>query len=313
MSLAPAPSDQAYRPRLARRRLTGALFVAFCILATSVSIAVLAALLARVIIQGAPLISWDFLTRAPSRLDPESSGVYSALVGTLWVMVLTTLIAVPLGVGAAVYLHEYAKPSRIKRLVELNIANLAGVPSIVYGLLGLTVFVRLATEVSNQLGVGPAVNPFGRSVLSGALTLALLVLPVIIIAARESLAAVPDSIRHAAYALGATRWQAVRHHVLPAALPGILTGLILALSRAIGEAAPLIVVGAMAYMTAAPTGIGSNFTVLPIQIFTWAEEPQQDTFLPLSAAAIIVLLVVLFLMNGVSVALRAWQQRRLSN
>jgi phosphate transport system permease protein len=202
---------------------------------------------------------------------------------------------VPVGIAAAIYLEEYAPDNRLTRFIHLNIANLAGVPSVVYGLLGLTVFVRWCA--------------FGRSVLAGAAALALLVLPVVIIASREALLAVPKSIREAAYAVGATRWQTIRHHVLPAALPGILTGVILALSRAIGEAAPLIVVGAVAYIRAVPHGPLDPFSALPIKIFNWSELAAPE-FVRLAGAAILVLLALLLSMNAVAVGIRAWQQRR---
>jgi len=203
--------------------------------------------------------------------------------------VLTALLSVPLGVGAAVYLEEYATPSRATRILEVNLANLAGVPSIIYGMLGLAVFVR-------SFGMG-------RSVLAGALTMSLLILPVIVVASREAIRTVPSSLRQAAFALGATRWQAVRHHVLPAALPGILTGVILAMSRAIGETAPLVVVGALAYVAFVPSHPMDDFTVLPIQIFHWASRPQPE-FHALAAAGIIVLLAVLLLMNATAVWIR---------
>jgi phosphate transport system permease protein len=298
-----------FAPRLARRRAVGLAFLAFCIGASVSSVLVLASLIWRIVSQGLTVIDWGFLTSTVSQLNPADSGIYAALIGTVWLMVLTTLIAVPLGVGAAIYLHEYARPTRLTRLIELNIANLAGVPSIVYGLLGLTIFVRLMTRMVEQAGIDQRFNPFGDSLLSGALTMALLVLPVIIIAAREALAAVPDSVRQAAYAVGATRWQAVRSHVLPAALPGIITGMILSLSRAIGEAAPLIVVGAATYMSQAPQVFGTDFTVLPIQVFFWASE-NAEIFEQLTAGAILVLLVVLFVMNSIGVLIRGLQQRQ---
>jgi phosphate transport system permease protein len=236
-----------------------------------------------------------FFTNFPSNLYPrEKAGIKHALHGTVWLIVLTGLIAVPLGVSAAVYLQEYARENRLTRFIHLNISNLAGVPSIVYGILGLAVFVRTMA--------------LGRSVIAGALTMSLLILPVIIIAARESLSAVPNSIRLAAYALGATRWQVVRHHVLPAAVPGIMTGIILSLSRAIGEAAPLIMLGALNYMAFVPTGLTSPFTVLPIQIFEWTSRPQPE-FHHLAAAAIIVLLAVLLTMNAVAIGIRMYQQK----
>lgn len=262
--------------------------------ATVLGLGVLAVLLVDVATDGLSRLSLQFLTSFPSR-RPEAAGIYSALVGTIFVIVLTALIAVPIGVGAAIYLEEYAKRSRWARVIEINIANLAGVPSIIYGLLGLALFVR-------ALG-------FGRSVLAGAATLALLVLPVVILSTREALRAVPPSLREASYALGASRWQTIWHQVLPVALPGILTGLILALSRAVGETAPLITIGALTYVPFAPDGIWSPFTVLPIQIFNWVSRPQAE-FLRNAAAGIIVLLGLLVFMNGLAAWIRDRAQVR---
>jgi phosphate transport system permease protein len=262
---------------------------------TFAALAFLAVLLIQIIGQGASFISLRFLTSLPSTLAPETGGIYSPLWGTIWVICLTGILAVPVGVAAAVYLEEYAPKNRLTRLIQLNIANLAGVPSIVYGILGLAVFIRMMH--------------LGRSVLAGSLTMSLLVLPVIIIASRESLAAVPDSIRQAAYALGATRWQVTRYHVLPAAIPGIMTGVILALSRAIGEAAPLIMIGALTYVAYVPRGLGDAFTALPIQIYNWSSQPD-PVFHQLAAAAIIVLLALLLSMNAVAIAIRSRQQRK---
>jgi len=210
-------------------------------------------------------------------------------MGSIWLMVSVFIIAVPLGIAAAIYLEEYNRKTRLSRFIEINIANLAGVPSIVYGILGLAVFVRFFH--------------LGRSVLAGALTMSLLILPVIIIAAREAIRAVPKNIRLGAYALGATRWQTVVHHVLPAALPGILTGVILAMSRALGETAPLIMIGALTYVAFVPVGPMDAFTALPIQIFNWASRPQTN-FHEVAAAGIIVLLVFLLALNATAVWLR---------
>lgn len=220
---------------------------------------------------------------------PERAGIWPALAGTLWLLALTALLALPIGMAAAVHLEEYGGRGRLARLAEINIANLAGVPSIVYGLLGLGLFVR-------TLGMG-------RSVLAGASTLALLVLPVVILSTREALRAVPPVVRESSLALGATRWHTIQYQVLPQALPGALTGIILALSRAIGEAAPLVVLGALAFVPFAPDGPGSPFTALPIQIFHWMSRPQAGFRLN-AAAAIVVLLAVLVTMNGVAVWLR---------
>ncbi|HEY8490995.1 MAG TPA: phosphate ABC transporter permease PstA [Dehalococcoidia bacterium] len=277
-----------------RRRLAGGLFLAACLAGTGVGLAGLALLAADVLVEGWPVLSWDFLTSFPSR-DPDRAGIRAALFGTLWVMALTALVAVPAGIGAAVYLQEFAPRNRLVRFIQLNIANLAGVPSIVYGILGLALFVRTME--------------LGRSVLAGALTLALLVLPVVIIAAQEALRAVPDSLRHGALALGASRWQTVRAVVLPAALPGMLTGVILALSRAAGETAPLIMIGALTFVPFTPSGPLDRFTVLPIQTFNWAARPQ-PAFHHLAAGAIIVLLALLLAMNAAAVALRQRLSRR---
>ena len=233
-------------------------------------------------------LSWDFLTSYPSR-RAEDAGILAALAGSMFVIALTAVIAIPLGVSAAIYLEEYGGRGRMARLIEINIANLAGVPSIIYGLLGLGLFVRI-------MGMG-------RSVLAGASTLALLALPVIILATREALRAVPGTLREASYALGATKWQTVWHQVLPAAMPGVLTGLILALSRAIGETAPLITIGALTYVPFAPKDIWSPFTVLPIQIFNWVSRPQA-AFAENAAAGIVVLLALLLVMNAAAIVLR---------
>lgn len=296
------------------RRAIGRLFAGVCVALSVVSLAVLVVLLVEVFRKGWPALTWSFLVRPPSVLFPEQSGIWTALVGSIWTIAITAVTAIPLGVGAAIYLEEYAPKNALTGAISLNIANLAGVPSIVYGLLGLAVFVRWWE--------------LDRSVLSGGLTLALLTLPVIIIASREALAAVPDSVRQAAYALGATRWQTVRHHVLPAALPGILTGVILSLSRAIGEAAPLLMIGALAYVTSTPGGsfegyepglsgawawlrdaLRSDFSAMPIQIYNWTDQPQSDYHV-LAAAGIVVLLAVLLSMNALAVGIRAWHQAR---
>ena len=256
--------------------------------ATLFGLLVLAILLADILRDGLGRLSWDFLTGLPSR-HAENAGIFPALAGTVWVIAVTTVPAVPIGIGAAVYLEEYGDRGWWARLIEINIANLAGVPSVIYGLLALGLFVR-------TLG-------FGRSVLAGAATLALLVLPVVILASREALRAVPPSLREASYALGATRWQTVWHQVLPVALPGMLTGTILALSRAIGETAPLLAIGALTYVPFAPDGIRSPFTALPLQVFNWMSRPQ-EAFLENAAAGIMVLLVLLLGMNGFAAWLR---------
>jgi len=281
-------AETTFRRRLLARRSAGIGFAVLCVVATLLAIAALAVLLIDVTSQGIGRVSWDFINSFPSR-KPEEAGIKAALWGTIWMMGLTAVFAVPLGLGAAIYLEEYAGRNWFTRVVQVNIANLAGVPSIVYGLLGLALFVR-ALELQ-------------RSVLAGALTMALLVLPIIIIAAQEALRAVPSSIREAAYALGATRSQMVFRQVVPGALPGMLTGIILALSRAIGETAPLIMIGALLFVPFTPAGPLDRFTALPIQIFNWASRPQKE-FQENAAAGIIVLLAVLLTMNAVAIVLR---------
>ena len=263
-------------------------------LCTLIGLVLLAVFIGDILIEGLPRISWEFITSLPSRI-PERAGIYTALTGSLWVIALTILISFPLGVGAGIYLEEYGNESRLSKLLEINISNLTGVPSIIYGLLGLEIFVRILR--------------MGSSVLAGSLTLSLLILPVIIVVTRESLKSVPQTIRHAAYALGASKWQAIFTQVLPASIAGILTGVILALSRAIGEAAPLIVVGALAYVPFAPKSPMDEFSVLPIQIFNWISRPQYG-FTINAAAAIIILLIITFGLNAVAIYIRRrWQKK----
>jgi phosphate transport system permease protein len=275
-------------------RRADTLFQAAALGTLVVALSALAVLVWDVLADGLARLDWPFLTSLPSR-RPEQAGVYHALAGSIWVITLTALIALPVGVAAAIYLEEYGSRSRLARFIELNIANLAAVPSIIYGLLGLGLFVR-------ALGMGP-------SVLAGACTLALLVLPVVILSTREALRTVPGSIREGSYALGATKWQTIWHQVLPMAFPGVLTGLILALSRAIGETAPLITIGALTYVPFAPDGIWSPFTVLPIQIFNWVSRPQPGFALN-AAAGILVLLALLLSLNAVAIFLRDRLQRQ---
>lgn len=270
--------------------------------ATSFALLVLAILLIDVLTDGLGGLNWSFLTSFSSR-RASSSGVLAPLVGTIWLLLITALISFPLGVGAGIFLEEYATDNWFTRLIEINIANLAAVPSIIYGLLGLQIFVRVIEPITK-----------GRSVLAGALTLSLLILPIIIITTREALRAVPDSLRQAGFALGANRWQIIREQIFPIALPGILTGTILALSRAIGETAPLIVIGAVGFITFLPElslkGLQSPFTALPIQIFDWVSRPQVE-FHQNAAAGIIVLMIVLMLMNSTAIFLRnKFQQSR---
>jgi len=283
-----------FQKRLNRRRLNGRLFYALCLLAVVIALAMLAALLYNVLSQGLTRLSWDFLTNFPSRF-PDRAGIQAALLGSVYVVGLAGSLAFILGVGAAIYLEEYSVRSWIARIIQVNIANLAGVPSIVYGILGLEIFVRFME--------------LGKSVLAGGLTLALLVLPIVIIAAQEAIRAVPPSLREGGFALGATRWQVIWNLVLPYSFPGILTGMILAVSRALGETAPLIVMGALTFVPFAPDGPLSRFTVLPIQIFNWTSRPQEG-FHVNAAAGIIVLLVVLLTMNAAAVYLRNKFQNR---
>ncbi len=292
-------------------RKIDAVFKVVGLAATFFGLLVLAVLVIDVVMDGYQRIGWDFFTSYPSR-KPEQAGILSAWVGTLWIMLTTALLAIPLGVGSGIYLEEYARRNRLTDFIEINIANLAGVPSVIYGILGLGLFVRLMH--------------LDRSVLAGGLILALLILPVIILTTREALRAVPSSIREASYALGATKWQTVRHQVLPAGFGNILTGIILAMSRAIGETAPLIIIGALTYIPFLPAnpvsfspespyihlsaqGFLDPFTVLPIQIFNWVSRPQKG-FLADAAAGIIVLLTITLLMNGLAIYLRHKNQKR---
>ncbi|CAG0930306.1 Phosphate transport system permease protein PstA [Thermoflexales bacterium] len=252
----------------------------------------------------------------PQSPNPESAGVRTAILGSLLMILITILVAFPIGVGAAIYLEEYAKDNRLNRLIQTNINNLAGVPSIIYGMLGLAVFVRVLEPITSGVAFGLTgggeTSQNGRTILSAALTLALLVLPVIIINSQEAIRAVPRSLRQASFGLGATRWQTVWSHVLPNAMPGILTGTILAVSRAIGETAPLVVIGASTFITVDPNGPFSKFTALPVQIYQWASRPQAE-FRNLAAAAIVVLLVMLLTLNAAAIIMRnRYSQRRVA-
>jgi phosphate transport system permease protein len=274
-----------------RARAADIAFRAVMLGAVGIGFLALAVLLYDVASDGLPKLSVDFLTRFPSRVIPERSGIQSALVGTIYLMVITTVFVVPLGVATAVYLEEYANPNRwYNRLVEVNIQNLAAVPSVVYGILGLAFIVRGPISMGNVL-------------LAGGITLGLLVLPVVIIVAREAIRAVPPSIREGSLALGATQWQTIWKQVLPGAIAGIATGVILALSRAIGETAPLLVIGAAASPRFNPDGLLSDFTALPIQIFVWVQDPNRE-FVSFAAATIVILMAVLLLMNSVAIVLR---------
>jgi len=291
---AAAPAAR-FEPNLMRRRLAGTVFLGLCLVAVGILLITLAILLWDILSRALPWLDAQFLAGAPSR-RAERAGVLPALVGSIEIALLVALITFPIGVAAAIYLEEYATDSRLNRLLRTNIANLAGVPSIVYGIFGLALFVR---------GLG-----LGFTLLAGALTLSLLILPVVIIASMEAMRAVPQAQREAAFALGGSRWQVVRGSVLPAAAPGILTGIILAMARAIGEAAPLILIGAFTFVTFLPNPIEGQYTVLPIQIYGWATRPQAD-FQGISAAAIVVVLGLMLVLNGLALVVRARLSRHI--
>lgn len=286
------PSEASH---IARRKRKNAIYHGLFLSSTLVGVLALAMLLYQVLSQGLGWLNWDFITSNSSR-RPERAGIYTALIGTLWMISITAPLTFIVGLASAIYLEEYAKDTRMSRLIQMNISNLAGVPSIVYGILGLTLFVRFFA--------------LGQSILAGALTMTLLVLPIIIVASQEAIRAVPGSLRNASYALGANRWQTIVRVVLPSAIPGILTGAILSMSRAIGETAPLIVVGAAAFIIRPPGSWMDQFTVMPIQIYTWAGQPQAE-FQNIASAAIIVLLLILLGMNAAAIILRNKFQRRL--
>ena len=290
----PTNSGIRINPRRNVRILIGKVSYIVFLLSMFVGIVGLVLLLFEVFTKGIPWVSWHFITDYPSRHTDEA-GLFSALMGTVWLMGMTAVFTVPVGVGAAIYLEEYAPKNWLTKVIEINVANLAGVPSIVYGLLGLALFVYWMH--------------LGRSIIAGALTLSLLVLPIVILASREAIRAVPNAYREAAYAMGADQWQVIKGVVLPSAIPGILTGTILAMSRAIGEAAPVIAISALVYLTFIPTHPMERFTVLPIQIFNWVARPQEE-FRGLAAAGIIVLLVILLTMNAIAVFVRNKYQVR---
>ena len=290
-----AASGHTFQPNLSKRYFFDNVFLSLTWLATLICLIFLVVLLWDVCADGAPRLSWQFLTSFPSR-KPAQAGILSAIVGSIWLLGVTGAVAFPIGVGSGIFLEEFAKESWYTSLIEINIGNLAAVPSIIYGLLGLEVFVRIMQPITG-----------GRSVLAGGLTLALLILPIIIVATREAIRAVPNSLRQGGFALGATRWQVVRDLVLPQAFPGIMTGTILALSRAIGETAPLITIGALTFIAFLPPlsleGLQTPFTALPIQIYNWVSRPQAE-FHTNAAAGIIVLMVVLISMNATAIFLR---------
>lgn len=282
-------------PNLKWRKRKAALFGWICLGSVLLAGALLVVLLVSLFRDGFGRIDLKFLTSFPSSMA-EKAGIKAGLMGTLWVIGLTTILAVPVGIAAAIFLEEFSRrKNRFTEFIQINIANLAGVPSIVYGLLGLAIFVRFFE--------------MGRSVIAGALTMALLILPMIIIVSQEALRAVPSSYREGSVALGATTWQTIRRQVLPAALPGILTGVILSVSRAIGETAPLIMIGAVTYLNFTPSGLGDTFTVLPIQIFNWSSRPDK-AFATNAAAAIVVLMAVLIVINSVAMVIRYRTQRQ---
>ncbi|KIQ95588.1 Phosphate transport system permease protein pstA [Anoxybacillus thermarum] len=276
--------------RLLRNNVLKLLFF----LATLFGLIVLVVLLYRIFTQAIGWLNIDFLNNFPSR-RPENAGIKAGLVGSLWLMIIVAPVSLIIGVGTAIYLEEYAKKNRFTDFIQTNISNLAGVPSIVFGLLGLTIFVR-------ELNLG-------RSILAAGLTMSLLVLPVIVVAAQEAIRAVPNQLREASYGMGATKWQTIYRIVLPAAIPGILTGSILALSRAIGETAPLVVLGIPTFLAYLPRGILDTFTVMPMQIYNWTSRPQAD-FQHVAAAGIVVLLVVLIFMNSIAIFIRNKFQKR---
>ena len=283
---------KAYRS--VRDNVAAALFLSSVV----VGVLVLLWLLLEVFIDSIGWLDWQFLSSYSSR-HPEEAGILAPIAGTFWVIILTAIMTVPVGIATAVYLEEFAPDNRVTRLIQLNISNLAGVPSVVYGLLGLAIFVQYLFDGQ-------------RSLLAGALTLSLLVMPIVIIASQEAIRAVPPSYRDAAYAMGATRWQVVKMVVLPQAIASIMSGIILAMSRAIGETAPILVVSSLVFITYVPTSPFDRFTVLPLQIVTWVSQPQDD-FRHISAAAIIILLIMLLSMNAAAIYIRAKFQRRSEN
>lgn len=283
-----------YEPRVASRRTMGHIWKWIFFSSTVMGIVLLIMLLWSVFEPGIGWLSWHLVQDMPSRI-PEKAGMNSAIWGSIWVVGTSGIVSFILGLGTAIYLEEYADQNRWTRILQTNIANLAGVPSIVYGLLGLVVFV-------DWMHVG-------RSVLAGGLTMALLTMPIVVVSSREAIRAVPPGLRQAAYGVGATKWQTTRHHVLPAAFPGIMTGIILAMSRAIGETAPLLAVGGASQVLFNPTGPLSSFMVMPLQIYNWTGRPQAE-FEHLAAAAIIILMVVLLVMNSLAIALREYFSRK---
>ncbi|ANU11178.1 phosphate ABC transporter, permease protein PstA [Planococcus antarcticus DSM 14505] len=280
--------QQTVVKRMNGRLIANAIFKYIFLAATLLALLALVILLYRIVTQGAGYLSIDFLTNFASRF-PDQAGIKAALVGSLWLMTVVAPTSIILGVGSAIYLEEYAKQNHITSFIRMNISNLAGVPSVVFGLLGLTIFVRAMA--------------LGNSILAAGFTMSLLILPVIIVASQEAIRAVPGELRDASYGMGATKWQTILKIILPAAIPGILTGSILALSRAIGETAPLIVIGVPVIIQFLPEGVLDTFTALPMQIYDWSSRPQQE-FQAVAAAGIIVLMAVLLFMNSIAVIIR---------
>lgn len=287
-------NEAAVMKRLRSRQNSNKVWKGFFFLATLFALVMLALLLYRIITQGVPYLDMQFLTSFASRF-PDKAGIYAALIGSLWLLAVVAPTSMILGVGTAIYLEEYAKKNKLNDFIRMNISNLAGVPSIVFGLLGLTIFVRMME--------------LGKSILSAGFTMSLLILPVIIVAAQEAIRAVPKEQREASFGMGATKWQTIVRVVLPASIPGILTGSILALSRAIGETAPLVVIGIPVILQFLPDSLLATFTALPMQIYDWAKRPQEE-FQYVASAGIIVLMVVLLTMNSVAILIRNKFQKR---
>lgn len=286
--------NEAIMKKMNSRKIVNTFFKGLFLFATILALLTLAVLFYRILSQGVGYLSWDFFTNFASRF-PEKAGIKAALIGSIWLMAVVAPVSMFLGIGSAIYLEEYAKKNKINDFIRVNISNLAGVPSVVFGLLGLTIFVRALA--------------LGNSVLAAGFTMSLLILPVIIVASQEAIRAVPSEVRAASYGMGATKWQTITRVVLPSAIPGILTGSILALSRAIGETAPLVVIGVPVIIQFLPSGVMDTFTALPMQIYDWAKRPQAD-FQNVASAGIIVLMSVLLLMNSVAVLIRNKFQKR---
>lgn len=287
-------NNEAVMKKMSSRKIVNTIFKGLFLFATILALLTLAVLFYRILSQGIGYLSTDFFTNFASRF-PEKAGIKAALIGSIWLMAVVAPVSMFLGIGSAIYLEEYAKNNKINDFIRVNISNLAGVPSVVFGLLGLTIFVRALA--------------LGNSVLAAGFTMSLLILPVIIVASQEAIRAVPSEVRAASYGMGATKWQTITRVVLPSAIPGILTGSILALSRAIGETAPLVVIGVPVIIQFLPSGVLDTFTALPMQIYDWAKRPQAD-FQNVASAGIIVLMSVLLLMNSVAVLIRNKFQKR---